>query len=470
MKMRYLPLVAVGVLALAVMFSAESFAAPSGVVVGCLSQAMFLPLGVGAGIARLAASPVGPRIFLKPEDGGGTTESDLEKLAVELKNAANEVKKTAETTQIELKNLGKITEDTKKAADDALIKHNELSNRLTEIEQKLARRNAPADGKKSIGQTVADHDDVKAFIKSGGKGRVSVRVKAIISALTTDADGSAGDLIVPQRQGLISPPQRKMTIRDLLMPGNTSSNAIQYPTETGFTNNAATVSETAGAAKPQSEIKFDIVTTPVATIAHWVLATRQILDDVPMLQSYIDGRLRYGLKYVEENQLLNGTGVGTDLTGIYTQATAYAAPIVPTAAGNLTKIDIMRLAILQAFLAEYPSNGIVLHPNDWADIELTKTDDGAYLFANPQGGSEPRLWRLPVIETQAMTVDRFLTGAFNMGAQIFDREDANVEISTEDSDNFRKNLVTVRAEERLALAVYRRESFVKGDFTSALAG
>jgi HK97 family phage major capsid protein len=93
----------------------------------------------------------------------------------------------------------------------------------------------------------------------------------------------------------------------------------------------------------------------VTTIAHWVLATKQILDDVPQLQSYIDGRLRYGLKYVEDNQLLNGGGTGTDLNGIYTQATAYSAPIVPTAAGNLTKIDVIRLAMLQAFLAEYPA-------------------------------------------------------------------------------------------------------------------
>ncbi|MFG1238014.1 phage major capsid protein [Xanthobacter autotrophicus DSM 597] len=397
-------------------------------------------------------------------------ENELKTLAADLKKAADEVKKTAETTQAEMKNLGKVTEDTKKAADEALIKHNELSARLGEIEQKLARGQGEPEKRKSVGQSVAEHEDLKAFVKSGGKGRVSIPVKAIISALTTDADGSAGDLIVPQRQpGILGLPQRRMTIRDLLTPGRTASNAIQYVKETGFTNSAATVSETAGSAKPQSEIKFDIVTTAVTTIAHWVLATKQILDDVPQLQSYIDGRLRYGLMYVEENQLLNGGGTGTDLNGIYTQATAYAAPIVPSAAGNLTKIDIIRLAILQAFLAEYPSNGIVMHPSDWADIELTKTDEGAYLFANPQGGVEPRLWRLPVVETQAMTLDKFLVGAFQLGAQIFDREDANVEISTEDSDNFRKNLVTIRAEERLALAVYRPEAFVKGDFSDALA-
>lgn len=398
------------------------------------------------------------------------SEKELNELAVQLKAAADEVKRQGEKSEAELKRIGDISAETKKAADDALIKHNELSARLTEIEQKMVRGSEKPEGRKSIGQMVTEHDDLKAFLKSGGKGRVSIGVKAIISALTTDADGSAGDLIVPQRQpGVQGLPQRRMTIRDLLTAGRTSVNAIQYVKETGFTNNAATVSETSGATKPQSEIKFDIVTSSVTTIAHWVYATKQILDDVPMLQSYIDGRLRYGLAYAEELQLLNGGGTGTDLNGIYTQASAYAAPIVPTAAGNLSKIDVLRLSILQAHLAEYPANGIVLHPADWADIELTKTEDGAYLFANPQGGSEPRLWRLPVVETQAMTVDKFLTGAFQLGAQIFDRDDATVEVSTEDGDNFRKNMVTIRAEERLALAVYRPEAFNKGDFSDALA-
>lgn len=405
--------------------------------------------------------------------GVAVLEKQIGDLAVQLKTAADDVKKSAETTQTELKNLGKTTEETKKSADEALVKHNEMSARMTELEQKMTqlKQGGGPERAKSLGQMVTEDEAVKSFLDGSRKGRVSMHVKAIISAATTVADGSAGDLIVPQRvAGIVATPQRRFTIRDLLTPGRTDKNAIQYVKETGFTNNAATVSELTGALKPQSDIQFDIVTSAVSTIAHWVLATKQILDDVPQLQSYIDGRLRYGLQFVEENQLLNGSGTGTDLNGIYTQATAYSAPIVPSAAGNLTKIDVIRLAILQAFLAEYPANGIVMHPSDWADIELTKTDEGAYLFANPQGGTEPRLWRLPVVETQAMTVDRFLTGAFNLGAQIFDREDANVEISTEDSDNFRKNLVTIRAEERLALAVYRPESFIKGTFATALAG
>ncbi|MBR0855658.1 phage major capsid protein [Bradyrhizobium liaoningense] len=410
--------------------------------------------------------------FVADAGGLAALEKQITEMATQLKTAADDVKKSAETTQTELKNLGKITDDTKKAADDALIKHNEISQRMTELEQKMTqiRQGGGPERQKTIGEQVTENEEVKDFLQSGRKGRVSMKLKAIVSSLTTNADGSAGDLIVPQRlAGVITPPHRRMTIRDLLTPGRTNSNAIQYVKETGFTNNAATVSETSGATKPQSDIKFDLMTTSVTTVAHWVKATRQILSDVPQLQSYIDGRLRYGLAYVEENQLLNGSGTGTDLNGINTQATSYAAPIAPSAAGNLTKIDVIRLAILQAFLAEYPANGIVMHPSDWADIELTKTDVGDYLMANPQGGIEPRLWRLPVVETQAETVDNFLVGAFQLGAQIFDREDASVEISTEDSDNFVKNLVTILAEERLALAVYRPESFIKGTFSAALA-
>lgn len=410
------------------------------------------------------------REFGRKKAGDGDDERELSELAVKLKEATDQVKTFAEKSETEMKNLGKLAEETKKSADEAMIKHNEISARLAEIEQKMARGPSEPMRAKSLGQQVTENEEVKAWLAGGGKGRVSMSVKAIISSLTTDADGSAGDLIVPDRlQGINGLPERKMTVRDLMTPGRTNSSSVQYVKETGFTNNAATVTETAGTAKPQSEIKFDIVNQAVTTIAHWVLATRQILSDVPQLQSFIDGRLRYGLAYVEEQQLLNGGGTGTDLNGIYTQATAYSAPITPSAAGNLTKIDVIRLAMLQAFLAEYPASGIVMHPADWADIELTKTDEGAYLFANPQGGIEPRLWRLPVVETQAMTIDKFLTGAFKLGSQIFDREDATVEISTEDSDNFRKNLVTILAEERLASAVFRPEAFIKGDFSDALA-
>lgn len=396
-------------------------------------------------------------------------EVEFATAVADLKAAADSVKKQSETASIEIKNLGTLTNETKVKADEALIKHNEVVARLGEIEQKLVRATGERTKAKSIGEQVTDSDAVKALMGTK-RGRANVSIKAIISALTTDADGSAGDLIVPQRVGMVDlVARRRLAVRDLITPGRTSANAITYPTLKTFTNNAASVTETAGTAKAQSEIKFDIVTSAVTTIAHWIPATKQILDDVPMLQSIINEILLYGLKYVEDNQLLNGGGTGTDLNGIYTQATAYSAPITPSAAGDLTKIDVLRLAMLQASLAELPATGIVMHPSDWADIELTKTTDGAYLFANPQNSVNARLWGLPVVETQAMTIDKFLVGAFRGGAQVFDREDANIEISTEHDDYFTRNLVAIRCEERLALAVYNALAFTKGDFSDSLA-
>jgi hypothetical protein len=401
-----------------------------------------------------------------------TDTKTAEQLAGEVKAAFDakhdQVKALAEEALGKAQKGEDLSTATKQLADEALVGMNEAKARLDELEQKIARKGADDETRpRSIGEQVLAADEMKAFLASrASRGRASVEVKAIITSLATDAMGSAGDLIVPDRlPGILAPGQRRLTVRDLLTPGRTSSTSVQYVKETGFTNAAATVSETTGALKPQSDIKFDIATSSVTTIAHWVLATRQILDDAPMLQSYIDGRLRYGLALVEENQLLNGGGTGTDLNGIYTQATAFTAPI--TIPAPVTRIDVLRLAVLKSALAELPTTGAVLHPSDWASIELLKETTGAYLIGNPQGALAPTLWSLPIVATQAISQGNFLTGAFRLGAQIFDRWDARVEVSTEDDQNFRKNLVTILAEERLALAVYRPEAFVKGAFAAA---
>ena len=402
---------------------------------------------------------------------GGDENKSVEDLAKEVKadfdKRFDELKAIATAATEKADRAERLTEEEKARADDALTQFNIARARLDEVEQKVARRGVEQNGPpQSPGYQFIENDEVKAFCANPSSGkRVGVEVKAVISGDVADATGAAGDLVVPQRGGLIAPPERRMTVRDLLTPGRTSSSSIQYPLETLFTNAAVTVAETGLVTKPQSDLKFDIRTAAVTTIAHWVLATRQILDDAPMLQSYIDGRLRYGLLYAEELQLLHGDGVGTNLHGIYTQA-----PLMtdPGAVANATKLDVLRMGMLQSSLAEYPATGIVVHPTDWASIELTKDTTGRYIIGDPKAEAPARVWGLPVVATQAMLLDKFLVGAFKMGAQIFDRQDARVELSTEDSDNFRKNLVTILAEERLALAVYRPAAFVKGDFSDMI--
>ena len=344
-------------------------------------------------------------------------------------------------------------------ADEALTTANEVKGLLTEMEQRLATQGAEQKGVMSPGEKFVDDEAFKSFAsQTRPRGRVVVEVKDI-SSLTTDAAGSAGALLQADRLGMqVELPQRRLTVRSLLASGQTSAAQIEYDQEKLFTNNAAPVAE--GALKPQSELQFEDKTASVRTIAHWMRANLQIMADAPALRSIIDQRLRYGLSAVEEAQLLNGSGTGQNITGLVTAATAYAA------AGSLvatTQIDIIRLMILQTMLAEYPASGIVMNPIDMAAIELSKDTTGRYIIGNPQGTIQKNLWGLPVVETQAMGVDKALVGAFNMAAQIFDRQDATIYVSTEDQDNFVKNKVTIRAEERLALVIWRPQALVYGD-------
>lgn len=390
-------------------------------------------------------------------------EQEYKQVQADLKKVGDELRTYAEQSQKEIKAHASLSEETKASVDKLLVTQGELNARLQAAEQHMVKLESGGGRElpKSMGQAYLEADGFDAFASrasGGAKLSHTVPVKAAITSLT----GSAGDLIQPTRIGMIQPTQQRLFLRDLLSWGRTTSNAIEYVRETGFTNNANVVSENPTNPKPESTMSFELDSDPVATIAHWVIASRQVLSDAAMLQSYIDGRLRYGLKLKEEAQLLKGSGVGLNLNGIYTQASAFLNPGVTVQAE--TAIDRLRIALLQVALAEYEADGIVLSPIDWAAIELTKTTDNKYLFASPTGLAVPGLWGRPVVATQAMDAGDFLAGSFQQGAQGWDREDVSVTVSTEDRDNFVKNMVTILCEERVGLSVYRPEAFVKGDF------
>ena len=387
-----------------------------------------------------------------------------EGIKAELERIGDQVKTMAEQAQSEIKAHSKLADETRAKVDELLTAQGALQANLQAAEQKLAKIEANGAGgdvqHQTFGQQFVSGEEFQAFAaKTTPRGRVDMTFSAAITSVTTDTDGAAGDLVTSTRlPGIIAPPDRRLTVRDLITPGRMDGNTLEYVKETGFTNNAAPVAE--GAKKPESSLKFDLVSTTAKVVAHYMKASRQILSDASQLASYIDGRLRYGLAFKEEQQLLNGDGTGQNLLGIIPQATAYAAPFAPT---DATVIDKIRLAMLQAQLAEFPASGIVLNPIDWARVELEKDTTGRYIIGNPQGVIGATLWNLPVVTTQAIAEDKFLTGAFKLGAQVFDRWQARVEVATENEDDFVKNLVTILAEERLALAVYRPQAFIYGD-------
>ena len=402
------------------------------------------------------------RSMERKDDSRADDQLEMKSVMAALGKRDDEIKAFAEKANSEIKAHGKILDDTKIILDGLTKSGLDLVDRLKEVEQKLARRGSANDDEfKSVGAQFSDTAGFKG-LADAGRGTARMRLKAVTNITSaTTGTGGVGDAIQPQRlPGIISAPDRPFTIRDLIMPGRTGSNAIEYVKETGFQNMAAPVAE--GGPKPQSDLSFDLVTTTVKTIAHWFRASKQVLADIPLLQSYIDGRAIYGLKYVEENQILAGDGTGQNLLGLIPQATPFNEALRKS--GD-NKIDVLRRALLQVRIAEYRASAIALNPVDWADMELAKDSTGSYIWVNVQEGGQPRMWRLPVVDSNAIPEGRFLVGAFDIAAQVFDREDAAVEVSTEDADNFTKNMVTIRAEERLALAVYRPQSFVEGPFT-----
>jgi HK97 family phage major capsid protein len=449
-------------------------------ILAVLAIAVAIPMTFGIAaetLALSAAAVVVPALFVEPaavrqssahyQYGRAGEDVDVEKeykqVQADLKQVGDDLRRYAENSEKELKASAKLSEETKASVDKLLIEQGQLNARLQAAEQhmvKLEQGGGPA-APKTMGETFLEAEGFEAFAQRAAGGAKSSFTAPVKAAITSQS-GSAGSLIEPTRVGLIQPAQRRLFLRDLLSWGRTGSNSIEYVRESGFTNSADVVSENPTGMKPESDLTFEPDSAPVATIAHWVRASRQVLSDAAMLQSYIDGRLRYGLKLKEEAQLLKGSGVGLNISGIYTQASAYANPGVTVQAE--TAIDRLRLALLQATLAEYDADGIVLSPLDWAAIELTKTTDNQYLFTTPTGLAVPGLWGRPVVATQAMDAGDFLVGSFQQGAQGWDREDVSVTVSTEDRDNFVKNMVTILCEERVGLTVYRPEAFVKGDF------
>jgi Phage capsid family. len=382
--------------------------------------------------------------------------SELTDIQKAIEESQKNVTQLFEAQKQEIEATGKIS---KQLQDDLVKVQEELKtagSRLFDMEQKFTSGAENPENKKSFSERAAEE-----LTKSWDGKSSHFEAQTFNKSLGSDA-GSAGTLIQPmQVPGIIMPGLRRLTIRDLLAQGRISSNALEYVRENLFTNNAATVAEKA--LKPESDITFSKETANVKTVAHWIQASRQVMDDAPMLQSYVNNRLMYGLALKEEDMLLNGDGTGDDLEGINLVATDYDSSL--NATGD-TRADLIAHAIFQVTESEFSASGIILNPRDWHGIALLKDNEGRYIFGGPQAFTSNVMWGLPVIPTRAQDQGTFTVGGFDMASQVWDRMDASIEVSREDRDNFVKNMLTILCEERLALAHYRPKALIKGTFES----
>jgi HK97 family phage major capsid protein len=299
------------------------------------------------------------------------------------------------------------------------------------------------------------------FFRTGGHRRAGVWNSPAVELKATtlsEGAGSGAGLVIPDTQpGIVPLPTRALVVADLLAPGNTTSASVSYMAETAWTNAAAPTAE--GSPKPESALVFAAVTEPVRKLATWLPVTEEILEDVLQLRSYIDQRLRTGVQLAEDDQLLNGNGTAPNLLGLLNRPGL--APDV--ARGTDTNPDAIAKQIAAlATNSNLAPDGIVMHPTNYLAVQLGKNTAGDYYGDGPfAAAGRPSLWGLPVALTVGIPLGTALVGAFKLAAQIFRHGGINVAASNSHQDFFVKNLVAIRAEERLALAVYRASGIGK---------
>lgn len=326
--------------------------------------------------------------------------------------------------------------------------------------------------RKSFGEQFVESDGYQKLSAKGFTGKFSTGEIALDTYAATLLEGTpaspgAGGAAVPtdRRPGILPILFERLTVADLLASGTTNSNNIEYVEETVADGSAVdTVAE--GADKPEVELELELTDTPVRKIAAFLPVSDEMLEDAAQIRSYLDARLALFVKIEEEDQLLNKTGTGTNLNGLLNQVPGANQDVFATVS-DANGADHIFAAITVARESFLEPDGIVVNSDDWADMRLLKDANGNYIAGSPfsNGIGEPAetLWNKRVVVTSKMPAGTALVGSFQLGAQVFRRGGLTVEASNSHADFFKKNLTAIRAEERLALAVYRPQAFATAD-------
>lgn len=383
-----------------------------------------------------------------------------------LEGIESKLKSMDEKAAGEIATIGKVSADTKSALENLGNQQREFADRLLSLEQKGALRGQEgsegAKGEDSIGAQFVKTAQFEAF-KAGGAQKARAELKNTVT-------NTVGNTFSNRRPDVVGGAFRNLTLESLLASLPTASNAVDYVREATFTNSAAETAE--GSAMGESAVTTQMVTEPVATVGHWIKISRQLAQDNAALTAYINARMVYGVNLRVENQIIAGNGTAPNMSGFIKSgnftAHGYTAASLTTRFGSgYTRIDLIRAILGDAAANEYPANAILLNPADWATIETLKDSQGRYLVGNPNDGSAPRLWRTAVVESNAITADNVLVLNLDQAATFYNRDGIVVEMSESDSDNFTKNLVTIRAERRCMLAVEKPAAVRYGDLTPA---
>ena len=374
--------------------------------------------------------------------------------SIEAKIAEFATKAKAETEAV-----GKVAHDTAAAIEGLGIKQRELADEILQLKQRgaLQVENKQADG---WGDQLIKSDAYKNFV-TGSAQKARYEVKNTLTGSDTN--------VAPDRKPGIVPGAFQMLTMESLFPSlPTSSNAIEFTKEASFTNAAAETAE--GLAKPESALTWSLVNMPISTVAHWIKISRQLAMDNAALAAYVETRMRYGVNRRVETQLAVGDGTAPNISGVFDTGNYTAHGYLSGALGStLPKLVLIRKVIADLMSAGYSPDAILLNPADWATIETELLTVQAGKIPFDYNNGQARLWGLPVVQSVGVTADTFAVGAFGQAGTIHNREGVVVEMSDSDGDNFTKNLITLRAERRLALTIEVPAAIRGGDLTPPAA-
>ena len=313
---------------------------------------------------------------------------------------------------------------------------------------------------KTLGQMFVESPAFREFDATQKRGPsveidlASVSVKAALGGIKTVLDEAGFVPETTRVPGLfVTPGEQQPTIASLFASGRTGQTSVVYMEETTTTNAAAETSEKAD--KPESALAFTERTSAVRKIATVLPVTSELMEDAAAMQDYVNGRLGQFIAYREDSQMLVGDGNAPNLRGVLN-----VVNVQTQAKGADPTPDAVYKAITKVATGSFlPADAAVFHPLDWQDVRLLRTADGVYIWGSPADTGPSRIWGLNVVITTAITQNTALVGAFRAAGQVFRRSDVSLAVSDSHSDFFIKNQLMIRAEERLALVIYRPTAF-----------
>lgn len=410
--------------------------------------------------------------YKSPKELEDLSEYQLEKyLDEKAKFEAEQAKENAETAAKAI--AEQLIADAKKSQEEAIeavkeeakkaleAKDEELKGKIEALEAKLQRTNF-GDRAERI-KTMSDLIEAK-FSTTEGEQLLKDFAKGAKGAFNTDMEASKvllkptgnGGYVAPEMAGIFGVGHDMLHARDVLRVLPTAADVIKFLrlTPNPDADGIGLVEE--GQTKPDMGYLSEVVSVEVEKIAGLLDISDEMLDDIVGLRAFLAAELPLALYEFEDQYIFKSTN------GIYTLAEQWVPNGNVTAESNAW--DILVSARTQVSLNKRRATAAFVSPILYQELLINKSDENAYTYPIIiDANGVLRVGTLPIYETNIMEGGEFVVGDFATGAAFWQRKAVNIRYSDEHKDNFAKNIVSVRIEERGAITVYKTDAFVKGD-------